>query len=922
MAFGGTGSRQHPYKLLLFEVVLHLLAAGLLYVRLSVALEPGQRYALVLAPGIAILLRSIAGLVSTSDRLITGNFGKPAGWLQVLSALLLGLAWGIQLPLLTHWGTTDSALLTTLPIVTLISALAIFSGSALNSRLLLVFTLPALLIPVGLLAVQQQYATLWNWGLVTLALLVLSRAGSGLSEIIERFLQVSRGNTELVKNLARTRDEAVSAGEAAEQARQAMVEEVAEREKAEQKIKASEQELSRILDDMMDTYFQVDQNGLLQRISPSIELMLGYALDDVHGKPWAELFASKEEHRSFMTGLENSFGTLQNYEARLQHQMGHDVWVTLNAHYRGGTPGSQEGFEGIARDTSEARKAKEALFQEKELWRVTLESIVDGVITTDLEGRVNFLNPVAEKMTGWSNADAQGQPLATVMQLKDEAGEEQVTIPMQSWLEDGRQARLNDPALLVQRGGGAEAAIELSGSPIMSSREQIIGSVMVFHDVTRLRALAMQLAYQATHDALTGLINRVEFDARVDQAIHSANQQEKQHSLFYIDLDQFKIVNDTCGHPTGDELLRQVTRLLRGCLREADVLARLGGDEFGVLLLGCPLDKAEDIAEKLRQAVEDFRFRADGNEFRVGVSIGVVPIVDSSTPLTELMKSVDSACYVAKELGRNRVHISRPDDKDIAEHHGQMQWMQRIQRAVEEDAFVLYAQPIVSIEGRLEQRRHAELLLRMVENRGTEQERIIPPSAFLPAAERYHLMPLIDRWVLDRAVHMLASGTGDVRHLTTCSLNLSGQSLTDLKLYDYIIRLLEETGVNPKRLCFEITESTVIANMEVARQFVNGLRNLGCRFALDDFGSGLSTFDYLKQLEVDYVKLDGSLVRDVATSRVSQAMVHAVNYVTHVMGMKTIAEFVESEQIMQALRKLSVDYAQGYAIGKPSEVDH
>lgn len=920
MAFGGTGSRQNPYKLLLFEVVLHLLAAGLLYVRLSVALEPNHRYALVLALGVAILLRSIASLVSTSDSLITGNFGKPAGWLQILSALLLGLAWGIHLPVLAHWDVTDSALLTTLPIVTLISALAIFSGSALNSRLLLVFTLPALLVPVGLLAVQQQYATLWNWGLVTLALLVLSRAGSGLNDLIERFLQVSRGNTELVKNLARTRDEAVAAGQAAEQARQAMVEEVAERQKAEQKIKASEQELSRILDDMMDTYFQVDQAGLLQRISPSVELMLGYAPDDVRGKPWAERFASEEEHRRFTTELENSFGTLQNYEARLQHQMGHDVWVTLNAHYREGEPGSREGFEGIARDTSEARKAKEALFQEKELWRVTLESIVDGVITTDIEGRVNFLNPVAEKMTGWSNADAQGQPLASVMQLMDEAGEEPVTIPMQSWLEDGRQARLNDPALLVQRGGGAEAAIELSGSPIMDSQQQIIGSVMVFHDVTKLRALAMQLTYQATHDALTGLINRVEFDARVDQAIHSANRQEKQHSLFYIDLDQFKIVNDTCGHPTGDELLRQVTRLLRGCLREADVLARLGGDEFGVLLLGCPLDKAEDIAEKLRQAVEDFRFRADGNEFRIGVSIGVVPIVDSSTPLTELMKSVDSACYVAKELGRNRVHISRPDDKDIAEHHGQMQWMQRIQRAVEEDAFVLYAQPIVAIEGQLEQRRHAELLLRMVENRGTEQERIIPPSAFLPAAERYHLMPLIDRWVLDRAVRMLASGTSDARHLTTCSLNLSGQSLTDLKLYDYIIRLLEETGVNPKRLCFEITESAVIANMEVARQFVNGLRNLGCRFALDDFGSGLSTFDYLKQLEVDYVKLDGSLVRDVATSRVSQAMVHAVNYVTHVMGMKTIAEFVESEQVMQALRKLSVDYAQGYAIGKPVAV--
>ena len=920
MALGGTGSHQTPYKLLLFEVVLHLLAAGLLYLHLFPVLEPNQRYGIVLALGVTILLRATAGLTSESGSPVTGNFGQPANFFQGISTLLLGLAWGLQLPLLMHWGITDSALLATLPIATSISALAVFSGSALNTRLLLVFVLPALLIPLGLLVFQAQYDSLLNWGLITLALLALSRSSSGLDRIIERFLQVSRGNAELVKNLASTRDEAVSSSEAAENARQAMVEEVAEREKAEKKIKASERELSRILDDMMDTYFQVGKDGKLQRISPSLELMLGYSQEDAYQKPWAELFASQDDYRKFQSALEDSFGTLQNYQARLRHQQGHDVWVTLNAHHREGAQGRHEGFEGIARDTTEERNSKESLFQEKELWRVTLESIVDGVITTDIKGQVSFLNPIAEKMTGWSNELARTKPLPEVMNLLDESGEKPVTIPMQEWLEKGLQAKLSDPALLVRQGDGAEAAIELSGSPIRDSQAEIIGSVMVFHDVTKLRALAMQLAYQATHDPLTGLINRVEFDARVEQAIHSANQNEKQHSLFYIDLDEFKIVNDTCGHPAGDELLIQVTLLLRGCLREADVLARLGGDEFGVLLLGCPLDKAETIAEKLREAVQDFRFRTESNEFRIGTSIGIVPILDSETPLTELMKAVDSACYVAKEQGRNRVHVSRPDDKAIAAHYGQMQWMQRIQRAVEEDAFVLYLQPIVAIEGRLAQRRHAELLLRMVENKGTEQEEIIPPSAFLPAAERYHLMPMIDRWVLHKALHMLASGSTDVRQLTTCSINLSGQSLTDLKLYDYILKLLEETKVNPKRVCFEITESAVIANMEVARQFVKGLRKIGCRFALDDFGSGLSTFDYLKQLEVDYVKLDGSLVRDVATSRVSQAMVHAVNYVAHVMGMKTIAEFVESEQIMQALGKLSVDYAQGYAIGKPRPV--
>jgi diguanylate cyclase (GGDEF)-like protein/PAS domain S-box-containing protein len=648
--------------------------------------------------------------------------------------------------------------------------------------------------------------------------------------------------------------------------------------------------------------------------------MLGYSAGDAQQKPWKDFFADGDDHARFLRALEQSFGTLQNYEARLQHREGNPVWVTLNAHYRENEQGLRDGFEGIARDTTEARKARETLFQEKELWRVTLQSIADGVITTDINGKVSFINPVAERMSGWRIEEARQRPLREVMQLVDENTKQAIEIPIQEWLTSGQEAELANPAVLIQKGRGGEASIELAGSPIRDSEQNIIGSVMVFHDVTRLRTLAMQLSHQATHDGLTGLLNRVAFDARVEQAIRSANQSEKQHALLYIDLDQFKIVNDTCGHPAGDELLIQVTRLLRGSLRESDVLARLGGDEFGVLLLGCPLDMAETIAEKIRKQVEEFRFPHSGTLFRIGASIGVVPILDADTPLTELMKAVDSACYVAKEKGRNLVHVSRPDDKEIARHHGQMQWMQRIQRAIEEDEFVLYSQTIRHSAPDSRDDEHLELLLRMVENKGTENERTIPPSAFLPAAERYHLMPSIDRWVLDKALHTLAEPTGSLANISTCSINLSGQSLTDLKVYDYIHQLLKKTRVDPRRLCFEITESSVIANMDIAQQFVSGLRKVGCRFALDDFGSGLSTFDYLKQLEVDYVKLDGSLVRDVATSRVSQAMVHAINYVVHVMGMKSIAEFVESDAIVATVRKLSVDYLQGYAIGRPEPV--
>jgi len=911
--------QHNPYKLLLLEIVLHLLAVALLYVQLPDTSPELPATAIPLVIAAAIAIRGLTSVIGRNASTLTGYFGKPAGVFNTLSTALLGLSWGLVLPLLNYLNLSGNQTFAELPAAVMISAIGLFSGSALNTRLLLIFIATACLPPIALLIQQHQQPALLPWGVVMVALFALSRASSGLEDIIERFLQISRGNADLVKNLAQTRDEAITARKAAEQARQNTQAEIIEREKAEEKIKDSERELSRILDDMMDTYFQVADDGSLTRISPSIEFMLGHEPEDLYNKSWGSLFADTNDHHQFQTALSNSFGALENYEARLKHRDGHDIWVTLNAHFRENADGRHTGFEGVARDTTEARLAKENLFQEKELWRVTLESIADGVITTNLQGEVNYLNPVAENMTGWSNEAAQLKSLPHVMRLMDEAGEEGVAIPMQEWLEDGRDSSLDSPAFLIQKDTLAEAAIELSGSPILDSRDQIIGSVMVFHDVTKLRGLAMQLSHQATHDALTGLINRMEFDTRVERAIHSASHAEKQHAMFYMDLDQFKSVNDTCGHPAGDELLVQVTRLLNGCLRESDVLARLGGDEFGVLLLGCPLDKAEEIAEKLRKKVEDYRFRRDNMEFRIGASIGVVPILDNQTPLTELMKAVDSACYVAKEQGRNRVHVSKPDDLEIAQHHGQMQWMQRIQRAVEEDEFVLYAQPIVAVEGQLEQRQHVELLLRMVENRGDENERIIPPNAFLPAAERYHLMPLIDRWVLDKALRKLAGTDSTLGNIATCSINLSGQSLTDMKLYDYIIRLLKETGVDPRRICFEITESTVIANMEIAREFVKGLRKIGCQFALDDFGSGLSTFDYLKQLDVDYVKLDGSLVRDIATSRVSQAMVHAVNYVAHVMGMKSIAEYVESDEIMQALKKLSVDYAQGYAIGKPAK---
>ncbi len=906
------------HGLLLLETGLHLLAIALVYMQYDGVIPGPDFYKLVGVLSAASLLRIISAIPEKNKGAISGAYGHHSGIIEYLCTALLGLAWGAVPTALEYTLNSGMASYSVFPLPVMAAGLAVFTGSALHSRLLITYAIPACLLPIAWHAQLQQIPAMASWALVLLALLAVSQAGRGIEALIERFLQISRGNTDLVKNLAQTRDEALAAQAEAETANQALQREIIEREKAERKIIASERELSRILDDMMDTYFQVAADGNIARVSPSVEMMLGYEIDDIRGRPWDDLFAERQDADSFRSRLESTFGLLQNHEVRLLHRDGREVWVSINAHYRQDASGNTEGFEGVARDTTEARLAKDNLFREKELWQVTLESIADGVITTDLAGRVSYLNAVAEHMTGWSIDEAQQRPLSEVMQLGNETDPgKPVELPMDEWLEKGNKADLQEPAILFRRDKASESAIELSGAPIRNLSADVIGSVMVFHDVTKLRALAMQLAYQATHDALTGLINRVEFDARVEQAIHSANRGEKQHAMFYMDLDQFKVVNDTCGHPAGDELLKQISGKLRSALRESDLLARLGGDEFGVLLVGCPLAIAEAIADKLRQLVEDFRFVWEDNLFRIGVSIGVVPINSTETDLTELMRAADSACYVAKENGRNQVHVSRPDDIKIAEQHGQMQWMQRIQRAVEEDEFTLYFQPIQAIEGNLEERVHGEVLLRMIEDKGTGSERIIAPSAFLPAAERYHLMPIVDRWVLGRTLRHLADNTATTRHIATCSINLSGQSVSDLKMLNFITALITETEVDPRRLCFEITESAVIANMDIASQFVNRLRSMGCRFALDDFGSGLSTFDYLKRLQVDYVKLDGVLVRDVATNRVSQAMVHAINYVVHVMGMKSIAEYVESDAITEALRKLSVDYAQGYAIGKP-----
>jgi diguanylate cyclase (GGDEF)-like protein/PAS domain S-box-containing protein len=436
--------------------------------------------------------------------------------------------------------------------------------------------------------------------------------------------------------------------------------------------------------------------------------------------------------------------------------------------------------------------------------------------------------------------------------------------------------------------------------------------LIVYEDITETRLLNEQIAYQADHDALTGLANRNKFDRYLKRAIVLAHHENAEHALCYLDLDQFKIINDTCGHLAGDELLRQLGELLRKHIRQYDFVARLGGDEFGVLMYNCSSQQAFQACEKLRDLIKDFSFAWDDRSFTIGVSIGVSSINIVSGNAVDLLKEADAACYAAKEKGRNRVHVFSPNDEALAMRRGEMQWVEKIRHGLDQNRFVLYGQPIVPMQDTNEGL-HFEVLLRYRDDRGN----IIPPGAFLPAAERYNLASELDRWIIATLLEWLAHRPAFLRTLTLCSINLSGLSLSDETMLKFISGELQKWAVPSNKLCFEITETAAISNLSYATNFINQLKEQGCLFSLDDFGSGLSSFAYLKNLPVDYLKIDGLFVKDILDDKVDLAMVKSINEVGHVMNKKTIAEFVENEAIFNLLKTLGIDYAQGYGIGKP-----
>ncbi len=565
--------------------------------------------------------------------------------------------------------------------------------------------------------------------------------------------------------------------------------------------------------------------------------------------------------------------------------------------------------QGINSMLKSLEDAQYALQLEKDRAQLTLESIADAVITSNAQGQVLSMNAVAERLCGIDFNQTGDKSLQTLFRLKTENKQADVD---SAWLTDP-YSPLDEVSLM--RGDGLVFVIRKSASPLYDRDGKTFGIVTVLHDVTLLRNLSNQLAFQARHDALTGLMNRYEFDQKVQAAIDDvATTAQAKHCLAYLDLDQFKLVNDSCGHSAGDLLLQQLASHLKAKLRSSDALARLGGDEFALLLIGCDVAKAQPILAHLLNTLAEYRFSFADKVFKVGVSVGLAEIAQAgSANLAEVLAAADSACYSAKQQGGNRIHVFHADDEQICQHSSQLEWVSRIHRALEQRQFVLYAQALKGLQAEAEP--HLEVLIRLQGVDGV----LYPPSYFLPVAERYQLMPKIDRWVVSEALRIIVAKGEQFKAL--CAINVSGLSLSDPAFLAYVVAQIQHYQVNPRQLCFEITETAVIANLDRSRQFIQTLRDMGCRFSLDDFGSGLASFAYLKNLRVDFLKVDGLFIKNMASNSVDKAMVESIHHVARMMGLSTIAECVEDEQTLAMVQAMGIEYAQGYAVAEPSLFD-
>jgi diguanylate cyclase (GGDEF)-like protein/PAS domain S-box-containing protein len=672
-----------------------------------------------------------------------------------------------------------------------------------------------------------------------------------------------------------------------------------------------------LLDAAPDAVIIIDRLSSMVMVNREVERLFGWTESELLGRPLGFLIPPR-----FQRVLET--GPVSGDESQQPPAKGHAV--SLYARRRDGSefpieisrsplgPGDGAPIVATIRDLTEWKRAQETLFREKEQASVTLASIADAVVTTEAAGAISYLNPTAERLTGWRMAEALGQPLDAVFPLITDGSREPIESVTARCLREGRAIDLVEGVLLLRR-DGTEVAIGGSAAPLHDRNSATIGVVLVFHDVTEKRRVARALTHDATHDALTGLVSRKEFERRLSRVLAESADAAAEHALCYLDLDRFKPVNDICGHEAGDDLLRRISAILASHLRVRDTLARLGGDEFGVLLEHCSLAKAEAVAEGLRQASENFRYVRGEKSFPVGVSIGVVAIRAGSGGPDAVLRAADAACYIAKDAGGNRVHVAPSEETPATLQLVQSRRLTRLTRALDEDHFQLYVQRIVPLLPERAARPRCEILLRLPDESGG----LLTPDSFLPHAERHRLMPAIDRWVVRHTVALVGQWHRDHPEcaLPLCSINLSASSLQDDNLIRAAQEYLAQHRLPPEAISFEITEAAALGDFARTVRLISEIRAAGCGVGLEDFGNGLTSFAYLRALVVDYVKISGHYVRGVADDPVYGTLVSTVNQIGRIMGLTTIAEDVETDAVLQKLRDLEVAYAQGHGVAAP-----
>lgn len=691
---------------------------------------------------------------------------------------------------------------------------------------------------------------------------------------------------------------------------------------AQRALTESEERLRAVFDHSPVTIDLKDTHGRYLLVNRNYAAQHGEAVESVSGSHTSDIYpaeAAKAIRAHEMAVLD--WGKAIEREYRIKRNGSERTQLVVKFPIRD-AEGDIAGIGGIGTDITERKRAEAALALSEERFQGLYDNSPDMYFTVAEDATITSVNQFGADYLGYSKESLIGEPFWILIHAEDLSFvQEQIGSAFSDKLGESelefRMARRDQTVLWIQE------RIRLLPKTSSAPAELRI----VCRDVTEAHNLSQELSYQASHDSLTGLVNRRELENRLARVLETARAESSQHALCYLDLDQFKVINDTCGHVAGDELLRQLSEVLRTKVRRRDTLARLGGDEFGVLMEHCVLRQAQRVANTLRKCVEDFRFSWENKTFSVGVSIGLVPVTSDSESVAGALSAADTACYVAKDQGRNRVHVYHPEDMELARRHGEMQWVARINQALEEDRFCLSVQPIKPIldvatppeaaSSGLNGEGYYEVLLRMRDASG----RMVPPGAFLPAAERYSLSVKLDRWVVEKIFSWLDEHPEQLDRLSMCSINLSGHSIADEDFLQFVISSLDGTNVPAEKLCFEITETAAITNLVSATRFITALKGWGCQFALDDFGSGLSSFAYLKQLAVDFLKIDGVFVKDVVDDPINLAMVKSINDIGKVMGKRTIAEFVENDEILVKLREVGVDYAQGYRIGRPQPLD-